>query len=64
MGRIPGGSSVGIEARQMSLKRPVAVQMIRAGLFAGKADLRRFRVEVEAIAQPDHPRIVPVHGVW
>jgi hypothetical protein len=59
-----GASPVGIEARQVSLDRPVAVKMIRAGRFGGEANLRRSRVEVEAIAQLDHPRIVPIHGVW
>jgi hypothetical protein len=48
----------------MSLKHPMAVQVIRVGLFAGKANFWRFRVEVEAIAQLNQPRIVPVHGVW
>jgi serine/threonine protein kinase len=51
------------EARQVSLNRQVEVKIVRAGLFAGEADLRRFRIEVEAVAHLDHPRIVPIYGV-
>jgi hypothetical protein len=52
-----GARGVVFEARQVSLNRAVAVKMIRAGLFAGEADLRRFRIETEAVAHLDHPRI-------
>ena len=50
------------EARQVSLNRPVAVKMIRAG-FAGEADLRRFRTRPRRSPHLDHPRIVPIYGV-
>jgi WD40 repeat protein len=51
------------KAKQLSLNRLVALKMIRAGLWAGDDEVRRFQNEAEAVANLDHPRIVTIHEV-
>jgi hypothetical protein len=58
-----GGMGIVFEAQQLSLRRPVALKMIRAGLWADSEEVRRFRNEAEAVANLDHPGIVPVFEV-
>jgi serine/threonine protein kinase len=62
----PGGMGVVYRARQLALKRTVALKMIRAGVHAGPQERARFHVEAEAVASLSHPHIIQIHdfGEW
>jgi serine/threonine protein kinase len=58
-----GATGMVYRARQLSLKRVVALKMIANGVHAGSKELARFRVEAEAVARLQHPNIVQIFEV-
>ena len=58
-----GGMGQVYLARQTSLKRQVAVKILRAELAANESALRRFQQEAEAVARVSHANIVQVYSI-
>src|SRR5215207_9978464 len=58
-----GGMGQVYLARQRSLKRQVAIKILRAELAANTTALRRFQAEAEAVANITHANIVQVYAI-
>ncbi len=56
-----GGMGIVYEAENVKLKRVVALKVVRNAHFATREEAARFRAETQAIAQLDHPDIVPIY---
>ena len=58
-----GGMAVVYEAQQVSLGRRVALKVLSGTAALDPVKLQRFRVETQAVAQLNHPHIVPIFAV-
>ncbi|HVL12765.1 MAG TPA: serine/threonine-protein kinase [Gemmata sp.] len=58
-----GGMGQVYLARQLSLKREVALKLLRDDLATNSTALKRFQAEAEAVARLNHPNIVHIHQI-
>jgi serine/threonine protein kinase len=58
-----GGMAIVYEAEQISLGRRVALKVLSSTAALDPLQLQRFRIETHAVAQLNHPHIVPIFDV-
>jgi tRNA A-37 threonylcarbamoyl transferase component Bud32/outer membrane protein assembly factor BamB len=58
-----GGMGVVYEAEQTSLRRRVALKVLRFGVVADQEAMQRFRREAETVARLHHTNIVPIFAI-
>ena len=58
-----GGMSVVYLAEQTSLKRQIAVKVMRLEIASNELDVQRFKHEAKTIAQLDHPNIINIYNI-
>jgi serine/threonine protein kinase/formylglycine-generating enzyme required for sulfatase activity len=58
-----GGMSVVYLAEQVSLKRKVAVKVMRLDVANNELDVQRFKHEAKTIARLDHPNIINIYNI-
>ena len=58
-----GGMGVVYEAEQISLRRRVALKVLRFGVVADREAMQRFQREAETVARLHHTNVVPIFAV-
>src|SRR5437660_5345417 len=58
-----GGMGQVYLAEQISLKRKVAIKMMRTDLAVSAVSLQRFKAEAEAVARASHANIAPAYDI-
>ena len=58
-----GGMGVVYEAEQTTLRRRVALKVLRFGIVADEGAMERFRREAETVARLHHTNVVPIFAV-